>query len=221
MKTRFQRTADSGRRLRTADGGPGLIPHSAFHISRSPRAFTLVEIMIVVAIIAVVMGMGIPSMFRAADRGNMRAAVRDVLEACQQARAAAILTGQPYELQILPGTRDFRVVPAAAVSRVTANIVGPPPDVLQPDKPVTPPAAVSHSVQISQSIYIELLDVNFLEFKDAEEARVKFRPNGTSDEFTIVLRSDANEWRKISLEVTTGLAEMEPIEAFAKTGGKR
>ena len=31
-------------------------------------------------------------------------------------------------------------------------------------------------------------------------------PNGTCDELTIVLRSDENEWKKLSLEVTTGLA---------------
>ncbi len=184
-------------------------------------AFTLIEIMIVVAIMAVVLGMGIPAMFRAMDRGNMRAAVKDVMEACQQARAAAILTGTPYELLINPGSKDFKVVPAATVSQVTANIVGPPPDVLQPEKTAAPPPAASFSTQISQSISIEMLDVNFLEYKDAEEARVKFRPNGTSDEFTLVLRSDANEWRKISLEVTTGLADMEPIDSFAKTGVKR
>jgi len=51
-----------------------------------------------------------------------------------------------------------------------------------------------------------MLAVNFVEYKDAGEARVHFYPNGTCDDFTLILRSDQGEWRKISLEVATGLA---------------
>jgi regulation of enolase protein 1 (concanavalin A-like superfamily) len=53
--------------------------------------------------------------------------------------------------------------------------------------------------------------VNFVDLKSAPDVRVKFHPNGTSDEFTIVIRSSDEQWRKISLEVTTGLARMEAI----------
>jgi hypothetical protein len=60
-------------------------------------------------------------------------------------------------------------------------------------------------------ITLEMLDVNFIEYKDQEEARVRFYPNGTSDELTIVLRSDQNEYRKISLECTTGLVRVEDL----------
>jgi len=63
----------------------------------------------------------------------------------------------------------------------------------------------------SDRITLEMLDVNFIEYKDWEEARVRFYPNGTSDEMTIVLRSDQSEYRKISLECTTGLATVEVI----------
>ena len=54
------------------------------------------------------------------------------------------------------------------------------------------------------SIGVEMLDINMVEFRDADLARVRFFANGTCDEFTVVLRSDRNEWRKISLESTTG-----------------
>jgi hypothetical protein len=54
-----------------------------------------------------------------------------------------------------------------------------------------------------------MLDVNLNEYKDAEEAEVRFYPNGTCDEMTLILVSDKNEWRKISLEITTGLASVE------------
>ncbi len=40
---------------------------------------------------------------------------------------------------------------------------------------------------------------------------MRFFPNGTCDELTLVLRSDRNEYRKISLEVTTALARVETL----------
>jgi hypothetical protein len=45
---------------------------------------------------------------------------------------------------------------------------------------------------------------------DAEEARVKFFPNGTSDDFTIVLESSAGT-RKVSLDCITALPDLEII----------
>ena len=55
---------------------------------------------------------------------------------------------------------------------------------------------------------IEMLDVNLSEYKQADEARVRFFSNGTCDEMTLIVRV-GTEWRKISLELTTGLASLE------------
>ena len=54
-----------------------------------------------------------------------------------------------------------------------------------------------------------MLDVNLQEYKDSSEARVRFYPNGMSDEMTLILRSDDSEWRKISLDITTALASLD------------
>ena len=57
-----------------------------------------------------------------------------------------------------------------------------------------------------------MLDVNFRECKDDEEARVRFYPNGTCDEFTIILHSAANgESKKITLELVTAMPEVTPF----------
>ncbi len=65
------------------------------------------------------------------------------------------------------------------------------------------------SIKFDDSTEIEMLDVNLLEYKQAEAARVRFFPNGTSDEMTLILHSTThNERRKISLEITTGLADV-------------
>ena len=44
-------------------------------------AFTLIEIMIVVAIIGIVMAMGVPSVVRTMEKEGMRKAISDIVEA--------------------------------------------------------------------------------------------------------------------------------------------
>jgi len=181
--------------------------------SQRNRAFTLVEIMIVVAILGIVLGIGIPSMFRVMRREGIRAATADVLEVCAKARAAAILSGSMVELQILPESRQFNVV-AGTTPEPDDSVLGRAPEVFleAETKPATRPAIAPFSVTLAESIHFELIDVNFLELKDAPEVRVRFHPNSTSDEFAVVLRSEDDRWRKISLEVTTALATMEVIK---------
>ncbi len=69
---------------------------------------------------------------------------------------------------------------------------------------------------LSDHLSIELLSVNsvnFVNLKDAEVARVRFYPNGTSDEFLMVLHSsDTGELRQITLEAVTALADWGPFQ---------
>jgi prepilin-type N-terminal cleavage/methylation domain-containing protein len=141
------------------------------------HAFTLIEIMIVVGIMGIVMGMGIPAFYSAVRREGMRKAVNDVVEACNKARAQAIMSGRNSEVRFHPPERSF--------------------------------STEGFSGQLPGNVYIEMLDVNFTEFKDWDDARVRFYPNGMCDEMTLVLRSDKNEYRLISLEITTGLTSVE------------
>ena len=62
------------------------------------------------------------------------------------------------------------------------------------------------SVKLPEEVGIEELAINFQLLKDAELVAVRFHANGTSDEFTVVLRSLHGELRKISLDPVTGKA---------------
>ena len=157
-------------------GRPFVIRHSSF-----AGAFTLIEIMIVVAIMGIILAAGIPSLYGFFHKTGLRKTTNDILEVCQSARAAAILNGSPTDLVFHPreGTCD------------TANSGGGY-------------GAWAHSAKI-ENCSIEMLDVNLQECKEFETVKVRFFPNGTCDEMTLVLRSNNNEWRKISLEITTAL----------------
>ncbi len=168
-------------------------------------AFTLVEIMIVVALLGIVAAMGIPSIVQFNKKEDLRKAVADVVEVCSNARAQAILRGTTVELVIHPQERSL-AVSAVPASKSTETDGGEAPPAAEP---ATPRSGLS--AQISDRITIEMVDVNLFEYKDLEEAKVRFYPNGTCDELTIVLRSEKNEFRKISLEATTSLASVDPI----------
>lgn len=166
-------------------------------------AFTLIEIMIVVAILAIVMTMGLPAIYRLSKKEDLRKAVSDIVEVCSNARALAILRGTTVTLRIRPQEGRFDVNAAPAPGPTDGSNFAPPA--------VSPAPRAGLSAQISDHLAFEMVDVNFIEHKEDEEARVRFFSDGTCDEMTVVLRSMKNEYRKISLEITTSLATVDNI----------
>jgi prepilin-type N-terminal cleavage/methylation domain-containing protein len=146
-------------------------------LTRHP-AFTLIEIMVTVAVMGIILAAGIPSFYRMLHKEGFSKAVGDVEDACKSARAHAILHDENTVLVFHPRERSL-------------------------DRPG------GGSAKFPDSVTIEMLDVNLREYKDEEVARVRFFKNGTSDEMTLIFRSDKGEWCAISLEITTGLAKIE------------
>lgn len=176
---------------------------------RRPAAFTLIEVMVVVAIMGLIAAMGIPSMYRLLQKQGMRKATSDIVEVCNLARARAILTGQPAEVTFYPLER-----------RLSAGGGGPGAEAAPGNTPEAPAASASpaplpggtgSSARLPDDITIEMLDINLAEYRESEWARVRFYPNGTSDEMTLILRSAKNEWKKITIEPTTGLASVDEV----------
>lgn len=162
--------------------------------------FTLIEIMIVVGLLGLVMTWGLPAIFRVARQEPLRQAVSDIVEVCSHARAQAILQGTTVELVIRPRERRMSVGGAAPASQGEIfGTVGGAPGAHRP------------AAEWSDRLVLEMLDVNFIEYREAEEVRVRFFPDGRSDEMTIILRSPEGGYRKISLELTTALATVEVI----------
>jgi prepilin-type N-terminal cleavage/methylation domain-containing protein len=145
--------------------------------------FTLIEIMMVVAIIGLTLTMGIPSFVRVLKKEGMRKAESELLEACQDARRAAIINNQTTDLVFHPLEGSFEV-PGAFEKATLPN-----------------------------DILIDIMGVNFIELEKADQARVHFFPNGTSDEFTIVIRAASDgATRKIYLDTVTALPVVEVVK---------
>src|SRR6266550_9093450 len=71
------------------------------------RAFTLIELMIVVAIMGVVLTMGVPIVYRMRHEAPLRKAVKEVVEVCSHARARAILQGKATCVVFHPRESSF------------------------------------------------------------------------------------------------------------------
>jgi general secretion pathway protein H len=142
------------------------------------RGFTLIEIMMVVALIGLTLSMALPGFVRSLHRQGMGKAEHDLVEACQDARRKAIFDSKPAELVIHPLEGTFGV------------------------------PGVDDQSQLPSDVEIEILGVNFIDYTKQEEARVHFYENGTSDEFKIVLHGADGSYRTISLDIATALTRV-------------
>ncbi len=175
----------------------------------SSRGFTLIEIMVVVGIMGIILAMGVPSILKAIRKEGMRKAVSDVEEVCSNARARAILGGKQTEVVFYPLDRRFEVSGGGAIASPASTDGGV--EIVVEKQP--PAQSSGLAAGLDEDITIEMLDINLLEYRESGSARVRFFPNGTSDEMTLILRSaKRNELYKISLEVTTGLTIAGPFQ---------
>lgn len=159
------------------------------------RAFTLIELMVVVALMALIAATAVPSIYQLAKKEGMRRAVSDLKEVCANARAQAIFSGKEVNVLFYPPQRRY------GIGGSSGTAIAPTTDETAP--PEAAPGTGTTGI-IPDDITLEMLDVNLSEYKDSEWTRVRFYPNGTSDEMIIVYRSD-REYRKLSLEPTTAL----------------
>jgi Tfp pilus assembly protein FimT len=166
------------------------------HVSRvtcHAVACTLIEIMIVVAIMGLIAAMGVPSILQTFRKDGMRKAVSDVMDACAEARQDAILNNKTIAVIFHPQPQDrrFEVEGAAGGKNASSGRVT--------------------SSTLPDGVEFAMLDINLQDYGASEWARVFFYPNGTSDEMTIVLISQGDR-KKITLEFSTALASVSDVD---------
>lgn len=178
---------------------------------RPRAAFTLIEIMVVCAIIGIVITIAIPSIYRQLHPESMQKAVTDIKEACDIARGHAVLNGTPMRLVIRPVDKQIEVAQGSSTGQGAQRLESKSvsgEEWRMPDKPAGTTGGGVFTARLSDRISIEGIRVNLKDWSDDEVVEVNFYPNGTCDEFSIFLNAE-NDRRQISLEVATALVDIE------------
>ena len=172
-----------------------------------PRAaFTLIELMIVVAVIGLMAAMGVPSILQTFRKEGMRKTLTEVQQLLSDARTRAIYSNRTTEVIFHPAEKRLEIADAPA-DESPAPLAG----ALATNPGSTPPPPKAQgSVVLPDNVDIAMLDINLLDYGASDTAHVRFFPNGTCDELTLVLHS-GDEWQKITLEFSTALASAAPV----------
>jgi prepilin-type N-terminal cleavage/methylation domain-containing protein len=165
---------------------------------RGRRAFTLVEIMIVVIIIGITVAVGVPAFVRTFEKNPLQQAEADLLAMCGSARLSAITQQRPVDLVVRLLERSFALQPVEVVE--TPPVEG---EEVDPPKPVAlaPPFVLAREVQFA-------VTASSQSFEDEREVRVRFFPDGTCEDLRVKLESGHGR-RILVLEVATALVEVQ------------
>jgi len=166
-----------------------VIRHSSF----VNAAFTLIEIMIVVAILGLMAAMGAPSISKALQKEGMRKAVSDVQDVCFSAREQAIVFNKTTAVVFYPRERRFEVDGNAAPG--TAGDGG---------TVVNVHSGKTISATLPEGVELRALAIFRKDYTQSDWAKVFFNSDGTCDEAVIVLISKGRA-EKITLEYATGM----------------
>lgn len=151
--------------------------------------FTLIEIMIVVAILGIVLAISLPVVHQKRKSAPMVETVKTLREVCSHARARAIFSGRRTQVVFRPYERTF-------------SLSGGGGEMPRGGR------KSSTSGRFHDDVRLEMLDINLMDFRDQELAVVNFYANGTCDEMVIILTSPGTRRRTLMWEVTTGFSRV-------------
>lgn len=168
-------------------GHPAPGRSGGFQSPKFSRGFTLLEIVIVLAVSALIIGGAITTVILSSSERKLKNASSEIELLAKKARTAAILHQTPYAIQFRPGTVDILpFAETAEINRTTAlgNEIG--------GTAVDDPSrrTLHDSIEIDPEILLTVRHWNTNEYKAPSENQIpiwRFDPDGLSEPLTIRL----------------------------------
>ena len=156
------------------------------------HAFTLVELMVVLAVLGLIIGISIPSFRSFFKKAPLEQAISDVEGMCRQARSDAIINKRTIEL-VLNDSEDSLILRSAA-----RTVMGVDPET-GGEANLVEQGEVLDRVELAADLQIiEPLDEDFVGLLE-----LRFYPNGTAEPVDLRV-TDGNEAYILSLDPVTG-----------------
>jgi hypothetical protein len=145
--------------------------------------------MIVVAILGIVLAISLPAVHQKRKSAPMVQTVKSLREVCSHARARAIFSGRRTQVVFRPYERTFSLSGAGGEMPKGLRNLGT-------------------SGRFHDDVRVEMLDINLMDFRDADLAVANFYANGTCDEMVIILTSPDTRRRTLMWDVMTGFSRV-------------
>ncbi len=159
------------------------------------RAFTMIELVLVIVIMAVLLGLALPNLKSPGGREALNAAAREFAAACSLARQQAISLEGPVRIRIDPEKGRWRIVLPAAEERTTR-------------RGQLPASTVERHRELPRGVRISSLERAgiALELKPAGDAfpEVVFHPNGSSSGLGMELEGGGGRKMSVVVAQSTG-----------------
>jgi prepilin-type N-terminal cleavage/methylation domain-containing protein len=163
------------------------------------RAFTLVEIMVVVAVMGLLIGISIPAFRNITKKAPLEQGISDVESLCRQARAEAIVGQQAMDVVF---NESEEIVALTAAARV---INAPDPFTGLMIKTTEETQLID---QVALEVDLQIVEPEADEFT-LDEIRIRFYPNGTSETLALRVAGD-DEAYLLTLDPVTGRTTVVP-----------
>jgi prepilin-type N-terminal cleavage/methylation domain-containing protein len=184
----------------TSNSSIPLIHHSSFILHPfSRRAFTLVEILMVLAILGISTIVAMPSLVKSIRGNRLRVGARTVVMAGNYARTMAILRNQEMTLTLDKGANTVAVAPLHAVPPPLPSDLGfqdspPPPDPTSPagaNEPVSSPPPPVTLTRKLDSVSIDSIQVEHRKSGIEEDSAVViYQNNGRCNPYEVRVRDE-------------------------------
>jgi prepilin-type N-terminal cleavage/methylation domain-containing protein len=178
------------------------------------RAYTLLEMLIVLALLAVLAGLSWPAVRGMLGKSQLRGAAKQVRVALARTRLKAIETGVPQRFSYAAGTGGFEVGPL--LTSLDEREVEP--------RPLRGPSRVNGPVEhfLPRDVWFAAPDVSErgtdlsalpeTAGEDGEAEALVFYPNGRSSNARIQLAASGGLWIEVTLRGLTGTTKIGPLQ---------